>query len=75
MHTRASEQASECYQALRAHKTDHLDVSGVTAPQNQDKASLMLARGPLTHAFTRTMGNSLGLSIDLTEPAPHDADL
>ncbi len=46
-----------------------------TVAQNQDKASLMLARGSLTHAFTRTLGNSLGLSIVLTEPAPHDTNL
>ena len=55
-------------------RLDHT-LSDTTAPQSQDKASFTFARGSLTHAFTRTLGNSLGLSIVLTEAAPRDTNL
>jgi len=65
MHTRASELASECHQALRAHKTDHLAsgeyVQAFTDPTTafgKTDWSLVLVRAPIVSS----------LVIDLRDP-------
>ncbi len=60
-----------------SHRGEELDhaLSGPATRHDQVKASPILARGLLTHAFIRTPGNSLGLSVVLTKPTPCDTNL